>query len=126
VIGLHDTGLVDVGAVEDFPEGKMRLVSVNGQEIGVLRWQGDLYAYRNVCPHQSGPLCEGSVGPRIVAASPGVPELDLEHAVIACPWHRCEFDIRTGISAWDSSYRVKTYPVVVQDDRVLVQRRKAR
>jgi nitrite reductase/ring-hydroxylating ferredoxin subunit len=50
-----------VDKISDFAEGDRRIVSHDGLEIGVFRWQGQFYAYRNLCLHQGGPCCEGVI-----------------------------------------------------------------
>ena len=40
--------------------------------------------------------------------------------IIRCPWHLWEFEIATGRCLVDSRARVKTYPVHVEEDRVVV------
>jgi nitrite reductase/ring-hydroxylating ferredoxin subunit len=112
---------VDVGAVGDFPEGRMRVVEARGRQIGIARWDGEFFAVRNLCPHQSAPLCAGrlqrpippgsTVG--IVSSADGAP-------VIACPWHGWEFRVDNGESVWDARYRVRAFSVSVDDGRVLV------
>lgn len=115
-------GFVDVGAVEDFQQGKPRIVVVGGREVGVLRWDGEVFAVRNICPHQYGPMCRGHAMPLLTGdVEEGAIATDHEHPVIVCPWHGWEFDARTGRAAWGpSTYRIKTYPVKVEDGRVLV------
>jgi hypothetical protein len=48
-----------VGDLSDFPEGSTEVVRVGRREIGVFNVGGGLYGLPNVCPHQTGPLCEG-------------------------------------------------------------------
>ena len=48
-----------VGDISEFPEGSHRVVKVGRREIGVFNIAGRLYGLPNVCPHQTGPLCEG-------------------------------------------------------------------
>ena len=50
---------VVVGAVSEFPEGSHRVVRVGRRQIGVFNIGGKFYGLPNVCPHQTGPLCEG-------------------------------------------------------------------
>src|SRR5262249_29954789 len=124
-----DRELVDVGAIDDFPEGQMRIVDAGGRELGVARWHGRFFAAHNRCPHQGGPVCQGHLSPFLRPAEAGAPgrfEPDPERAVIACAWHGWEFDIATGESAWDAKYRIRTYPVEVENDRVLVRVRTQR
>ena len=48
-----------VGDVSDFPVGSHRVVMVGRREIGIFNVAGRLYGLPNICPHQTGPLCEG-------------------------------------------------------------------
>jgi len=112
---------VDIGPVEDFPEGEMRVVEARGRQIGVARWQGEFYAMRNLCPHQSAPLCAGRLQGAIASGTRvGLVESDDGAPVIACPWHGWEFRVDTGASMWDERYRVRAFSVAVEDGRVLV------
>jgi nitrite reductase (NADH) small subunit len=112
---------IDVGALEDFPLGRATIVSADGREIGVVHWRGHLFALRNICPHQSAPLCDGRIEPRIVAQpTVGRIELDPEAGVMSCPWHGWEFELATGRSVFDSNYRVRSYGVEIREGRVLV------
>ena len=88
--------MIDVGAVGDFPDRSVTLVRAGSREIGIVRWDDEVYAVSNICAHQRGPLCRGTLGARLTAAAPGELELDEETPVLACPWHGWEFDVRTG------------------------------
>lgn len=112
---------VDVGAIADFEDRRMRVVTAAGREVGVLRWRDRFFAMHNRCPHQKGPVCLGIVSGRLSGAAPGSMELDEEAPVIQCPWHGWEFDVERGRALWDESYAVRVYPVSVQDGRVLVE-----
>lgn len=112
--------LVDVGGIDEFPEGYFKIVPVRSMEIGVLRWQQEWFALRNVCPHHAAPLCEGMVQPYLIETDAGEVGVDMDRPVISCAWHRWEFDVRTGEFVVDPKYRAKTYPVTVEAGRVLV------
>lgn len=73
-------GAVEVGASTDFPEGEMKRVSASGMAVLMVRRGGQLHAISNVCSHAGGPLDEGS----------------LDGAVVTCPWHGSQFDVRSG------------------------------
>jgi len=112
---------VDVGAAEEFAEGRPRVIQLAGREIGVTLWQGEVFALRNICPHQYGPVCGGYAMPMLLGDADGVLEVDDDRLVIVCPWHGWEFDARTGRAAWGpSAYRLKTFPARIEDGRVLV------
>lgn len=121
---------VVAGTTEEIPPGERKLVvPFRGRAgIGVFNVNGTYHALRNICPHKQGPLCTGYVYGRIVADAPpsGRPLLAPDYAVerdgeiIRCPWHLWEFEIATGRCLVDPRARVKTYPVVVEDDLVVV------
>ena len=113
----------DVGAVQDFPEGQVKVVSIGRTEIGIIRWNGAIYAVGAICAHQGGPICRGVLAGRLTGAKPGDVSVQDETPVIACPWHGWEFDVATGEAIWDSSLRIRTYPVDIADDRVVVNTR---
>ena len=52
---------VFVSKIDDFADGDRRIVFHGGLEIGVFHWQGNYYAYENLCLHQGGPCCEGVI-----------------------------------------------------------------
>lgn len=112
---------VDVGAADDFVEGAFTLVEIRGQQVGILKWGGDVFALRNSCPHQLGPLCEGRVRPLLRSDHPGQVALEEQTPVVSCPWHGWEFDPRTGVSLWDPNYRAARVPVTVAGGRVLLE-----
>jgi pyruvate oxidase len=66
---------------EDVPdEGRVRSVTVAGRSIAMTRCGGRLGALENHCPHQGGPLGEGSI----------------EKGLLRCPWHGYDYDPVTG------------------------------
>jgi len=113
---------VDVGSVEDFPEGVVRVLSVGGRDIGVLRWRGRWFALRNICPHLGGPVCTGPVQAFLTEAEAWSKDLTVEadRPVLTCPWHHWQFDLRTGENVTGGE-RIRTYPIEVRDGRVTVR-----
>jgi nitrite reductase/ring-hydroxylating ferredoxin subunit len=114
--------VIDIGSPSDFAEGAVTVTQAGKLEIGVIRWGGTLYAVRNVCPHQSGPVCSGQLLPLLTAPQAGTAGLtrDPSRPVLTCPWHAWEFDLHTGRALWNERYRLRTYPIEVRDGRVLV------
>lgn len=110
----------DVGRAESFVEGTPRIVAVGDTQLGIIRWCNELFAIRNICPHMLGPVCEGAVIPRLSGPKFGTPVADRESGVLVCPWHRWEYDLRTGHALRDSRYRLKTYRTWEESGRVMV------
>lgn len=99
-----------VAKLDDLPPGSRVIVEIAGREIGVLNVSGELYAIRNRCPHQGGPLCSGHVLQAVSSTAPGEYRLDPARHMMRCPWHQWEFDLRTGQSWFDpQKVRVKAY-----------------
>ena len=103
-----------VGKVSELPPNSRRIVRVNGREIGVFNVKGKYYALRNLCPHQSAPLCLGELTGLAVSDEPGEIEWTREGEIMRCPWHGWEFDILNGSTIFQSKARVKTYDVRVE------------
>jgi nitrite reductase (NADH) small subunit len=111
----------DIGPREEFAEGSTTIVALADREIGVIRWRGELFAVRNLCPHQLGPVCRGHVMPLIVAGEGVRMDVDADEWVVVCPWHGWEFSGRTGQAiAAGTSGRLRTYPVKEADGRVFI------
>lgn len=91
--------VASLGALED---GPVR-VAVDGKTYLIHRTASGVRAYRNVCPHQYGPVLEG--------------RLDAEAGRVICPWHGWEFDLATGENPL-IDLRLSSLDVVVDGDDV--------
>jgi nitrite reductase (NADH) small subunit len=112
-----------VGKLADFPQGTHRVVRAGRREIGVFNIGGDLYALPNICPHQTGPLCEGRIATGTLladAATDWKPRWVLEDEVIACPWHGLEYHVPTGQCLAYPEITLRRYPVSVRDGDIVV------
>jgi len=109
----------------DIAEGGVRIVRDGALEIGVIRHGGHYYAYRNHCPHQGGPACEGLRMPQIkeLIDEQGVyhgktyDETDMH---IVCPWHGYEFHLSDGVHVADKRIRLQKFKVIERDGDVYV------
>ena len=115
-----------VGTVDEFADGIRVIVSTGDTEIGVLRQGERFHAFRNLCPHQGGPVCEGIVVGRVESRlgadrreiGRDFSETELH---LVCPWHGWEYDLDTGRCAADPRLRLQRYAVEVVDGRVYVE-----
>ncbi|MBJ7599484.1 MAG: hypothetical protein DLM67_18160 [Candidatus Nephthysia bennettiae] len=117
-------GLVDAGPAADYRPGVPRLLSINGKEVGVVRWGDRFFAIWNHCPDQGGPLCAGTVRALLAGGLSGAHvhlSLDEARPTIACPWHHYEFDLETGRELRGGGRKAITYPVEVRNGRVYVK-----
>jgi nitrite reductase/ring-hydroxylating ferredoxin subunit len=73
-------GFVQVMALADLPEGRMRSCKVADRDIVLCHVQGQVYALDNVCTHAFARMSEGRLrGVRLI-----------------CPLHGASFDCRNG------------------------------
>lgn len=109
----------------ELPEGQAVTVEAGTIEVGVIRHDGKLYAYENLCPHQGGPVCEGIRMPRVldVVAPDRTLEgqqYDFSEIHIVCPWHGYEYRLEDGVNANDPKLRLRKFPVLVRDGEIYV------
>lgn len=111
-----------VARADEFPAGDRRIVRVGRLEVGVFNVGGCYYALPNVCAHQFGPLCEGTVTGTLVArAETGWRRAWVrEGEILTCPWHALEFDITTGRCVAYPKVKLRHYPVRVEGGHVVV------
>lgn len=112
-----------LGPIADFPEGSHAVVEVENRSVGVFNIAGELFALRNVCPHQAGPVCESvrTTG-TLIADEQHEWQLTWTHdgEIVACPWHGLEFHVPTGRCLGHTGYRLRRYRVQVLEDEVLL------
>jgi nitrite reductase (NADH) small subunit len=107
--------------VEEFPMGRFRVLELAGRPVGVVRTEQGFFAVRNRCPHQGANICAGTVSGTMVPSRPFEYEYSEETLVVACPWHRWEFELETGVSFGRmTNKRLVTYPVEVDGGQVYV------
>jgi thiamine pyrophosphate-dependent acetolactate synthase large subunit-like protein/nitrite reductase/ring-hydroxylating ferredoxin subunit len=85
-------------------EGRVKAVPCRQATLCMTRHEGEYGALDNRCPHQGGPLGEGSI----------------EEGWLRCPWHGWDFHPTTGRSPGSLDDGVPTYPVEVREDGVYV------
>jgi nitrite reductase/ring-hydroxylating ferredoxin subunit len=90
--------------VEDIPPGTIAALKVDGEDIAVANVSGEFFATQGHCLHLQGPLGEGQ----------------LEGAVLSCPWHGWQYDVRTGENEFDRAIQLETYEVRVENGEVKV------
>jgi nitrite reductase/ring-hydroxylating ferredoxin subunit len=116
---------VFVAREEEIAEGGRKVIVAEEVEVGVFRLDGEFYAWRNHCPHQGGPICQGRVLKGVEERLDGERRsLGIHYAEgvmnIVCPWHGYEFNVRTGRHAGIAGIRLRGYPVRLKDGGVYV------
>ena len=106
----------------EIAEGSSRLVTLNAREIGIFKAKGKIYAYRNVCPHDGGPVCTGTITGSLAQGPQTGWKLkwDREGEILYCPWHGSDFDICTGEALSRKPLRLESFPVKMEGGRIKI------
>ena len=94
-----------VAPVDVPDEGRVHSSVVDGHSVALTRCGGVLGALENRCPHQGGPIGEGSI----------------EKGMLRCPWHGYDYDPLTGQPPEGFSDAVVPYPIEERADGVFVR-----
>ena len=88
---------------KELDENRVMTVTAGHKDICLTNWKGKLTALDNKCPHQGGPLGEGSI----------------ENGLLRCPWHGWDFCPHGG-SSNDFDDGLDSFPVKIEKDAVYV------
>jgi pyruvate oxidase len=88
----------------ELPEGRVRTVTAGRRSIALTHYDGRFGALDNRCPHQGGPLGEGSI----------------ENGNLRCPWHGYDYCPLTGSPPGNFVDTASAYALEVRDDGVYV------
>ena len=97
--------LVKIATTDLIEPGQKKLVEADGWGLLVCNVSGAYYVISPVCPHEDGPLQDGS----------------LVGEVVTCPVHGYDFNVRTGECLFDSELGVATYPVKIHGGDLYVE-----
>src|SRR5260221_398190 len=83
---------------DELPDGRVTTVVAGHRTIALTHYDGQFAALDNRCPHQGGPLGEGSI----------------EKGMLRCPWHGYDYCPLDGRSEFGDG--VATYAIELRDD----------
>lgn len=99
-----------VADINELPEGRVKTVTAGIHSMALTHIDGEFTAMDNRCPHQGGPLGEGS----IENGKDG-------ECWLRCPWHGWDFDPKTGRPPGGHEDSGQTlYPLEVREDGIYV------
>ena len=100
-----ETRWYKVAEPEELPAGRVKTVQAGHRSLALTRVGDDYGALDNKCPHQGGPLGEGSI----------------EKGLLRCPWHGYDYDPLTGTPPPGFSDAPACFPLEVREDGVYVE-----
>ncbi|PRX57918.1 thiamine pyrophosphate-binding protein [Flagellimonas meridianipacifica] len=89
---------------KELPEGRVKTVTAAHKGICLTHFEGKFSALDNRCPHQGGPLGEGSI----------------ENGMLRCPWHGWDFHPCTGLPPGGYDDGIETFEVKEEGEAIFV------
>jgi nitrite reductase (NADH) small subunit len=97
---------VRILAQSELPQaGMVRDVTVAGRSLCVANVNGAICVLDGTCPHEGGPLGEGTI----------------EDGRVVCPWHSYAFDVQTGEAQDDPSVKAEILEAKVENGELSVK-----
>lgn len=94
----------------DLPDGRVMTVTAASKSLALTHFQGQYAAMDNRCPHQGGPLGEGSIEDGVEGK-----------CWLRCPWHGWDFDPLTGLPpGGHEDTGQEMFPVEEREDGIYV------
>ena len=93
-----------VAEVGELPDGRVKSVAAGLVTVCLTHFEGQYGALDNHCPHQGGPLGEGSI----------------ENCWLRCPWHGYDYHPITGVPPGGFEDGLVTYDLEIRDDGIYV------
>ncbi|MFK8025092.1 MAG: thiamine pyrophosphate-binding protein [Ilumatobacter sp.] len=95
---------------DELPEGRVTTVTVGKRSLAVSNCGGEYGALDNKCPHQGGPLGEGTIEPGKDGES-----------WLRCPWHGYDYSPLTGQPPGGFSDSLPCFQTDIRDDGIYVE-----
>jgi nitrite reductase/ring-hydroxylating ferredoxin subunit len=105
--GSSMADFVTVGKTDEIGEGRAKAFEFGGQTVAVVRANGELLAFGNICTHDRCYLSESGY---------------IDGAVIECECHGSRFDMKTGeVKHGPAIEPIPVFPVRDQDGKLQVR-----
>jgi nitrite reductase/ring-hydroxylating ferredoxin subunit len=101
----------NIGKLEEFPQGSLKEVSIQGKPYAISNIDGMLFAIDGRCTHARGNLSNGHLVGKIVI----------------CPKHGAQYDVTTGKNLkkpripFAKASNLKSYKITIEDKNVILE-----
>jgi nitrite reductase/ring-hydroxylating ferredoxin subunit len=103
--GTHWVRIAPTVEALPFNPNQLCAVEVEGKPICLGRHGEQYFAFAATCPHAGAPFAEGFIDPL---------------GNVVCPKHRYKFVMRNGYNCSGEGFKLKTYPIQVNDEGVFI------
>lgn len=94
---------LELGDVSDFEQNKIYPKNYQKVNFIISKVGTNVFAVQNQCDGSFLPIDQGKI----------------KDHVLTCPWHGCQYDLRTGLAVDKSNKKIETFPVEIEDGRML-------
>jgi NAD(P)H-dependent nitrite reductase small subunit len=96
---------IKVAELSELPsEGLGHAVKASGLDLAIFKWEDEIYAIEDLCPHLGFPLSEGIV----------------QNGEVICSWHGWRVRLEDGACRRERD-RARVYPCEVRDGEIFVK-----
>jgi len=96
--------MIPAAKVSEIPNFGKKVIQVAGREVLFINIKGSIFAVENECPHRGSPRNAASV----------------TAGYYSCPGHGYRFSLSDGSCGDHPEFTLKTYPVEVSGDDILI------
>ena len=93
---------INIAKTSEIEPGQNIVIQLDDEDIAIFNTGTEFYAINNTCPHQGGPLNEGT----------------LAGEVVTCPWHGWQYNLKSGCPI--TTPNLRTYPLRIHGDTLQV------
>lgn len=101
----EDAGWVFACKLDSIPEGKIKVATIDANEVLLSRFANKVTCYQNACAHMGMPLDMG----------------ETNNGILVCPHHGFEYSLETGECLTAPEVQLHTHAVRIIDDRVEIK-----
>lgn len=92
-------------ANKSIPNGRLKLLIIDGKKIALAHTEDGFYAFENECPHQNEPLHKGVLTP---------------FNEVVCQLHHYRFNMKTGHEANNRCQSMTSFSIIVEEYGVFI------
>lgn len=97
---------IRICAQSELPQpGNLREFTANGRTLCVANLDGAIRVLDGICPHEGGPLAEGTI----------------DQGCIVCPWHSYAFNLHNGEAEGEPTLKAEVFEAKIEGGELVVK-----
>jgi 3-phenylpropionate/trans-cinnamate dioxygenase ferredoxin subunit len=92
---------------------------IDGMSVGAIKLNDEYKLVLNVCPHAHAEICRGKISNLLTSdISDKTVKYEKDEQVLICPWHRWEFNLKTGKSILNEKLKIRIFDYSIESDNL--------